>query len=106
MQSQWLSHQDAFSHHFDGENAKILDNESNYKQRITSEMIDIKYHLNNVNKKEDIFTLSKTYFPVLRKFKCQLTFAIALVFVCTFGSTGYINAGDYVYFVAFPKSHY
>ena len=61
IQSVVVTHQDAFNHHFDWENAKILNNESNYKKRITSEMIHIKCHLNNINKKEDIFTLSKTY---------------------------------------------
>ena len=66
IQSVVVTHQDAFNHDFDWENAKILDNESNYKKRITSEMIHIKCHFNNINKKEDIFTLSRTYFPVLR----------------------------------------
>ena len=63
-------HQNSFNHQFDWEGAVILDNESNYKKRLMSEMMHIKCHNNNINKKEDIFTLNKSYIPVLRKFKC------------------------------------
>ena len=63
-------HKNSFNHQFDWEGAVILDNESNYKKRLMSEMMHIKCHKNNINKKDDIFTLNKSYFPILRKFKC------------------------------------
>ncbi|XP_043478403.1 uncharacterized protein LOC122508871 [Leptopilina heterotoma] len=56
-----------FNHDFDWENTKILDNEPNFKKRRISEMIHIKTNHSTINRKEDIFTLNKTFFPLLRR---------------------------------------
>ena len=40
-----------FSDEFDWNNVKIINYESNYKKRLISEMIHIKYNKYNVNKK-------------------------------------------------------
>ena len=55
-----------YNHEFNWEETKIIDQESNYKKRLTSEMIDIKSNHNSINKKEDIYTLNKIYFPILK----------------------------------------
>ena len=65
-----IMHKNSFNHQFDWEGAVILDNESNYKKILMSEMMHIKCYKNNINKKDDIFTLNKSYFPILRKLKC------------------------------------
>ena len=55
-----------FSYEFDWNNVKIIDYESNYKKRLTSEMIHIKCNKHNVNKKEDVKFLNSSYVPLLR----------------------------------------
>ena len=49
-----------------GNNVKIIDYESDYNKRLTSEMIHIKCNQSSINKKEDIFTLNRIYFPLLK----------------------------------------
>ena len=70
LNSVVVAHKNEFNHEFNWNEIQILDNENNYKKTLTSEMLHIKRHTNNINKKEDIFNLSRTYFPILRKFKC------------------------------------
>ena len=53
-----------YNHEFNWEATKIIDQESNYKKRLTSEIIHIKSSHNSINKKEDIYTLNKIYFPI------------------------------------------
>ncbi|XP_043479904.1 uncharacterized protein LOC122509736 [Leptopilina heterotoma] len=60
-------HRTNFNHDFDWENTKILDNEKNFTKRRISEMIHIKTNRSTINRKEDIFTLNKTFFPLLRR---------------------------------------
>ena len=62
-------HQINFNHEFDWNNVLIVDSESDYKKRLISEMIHIKCHQNNINKKEDIHTLNHNYFPLLKNLK-------------------------------------
>ena len=52
---------------FDCENTKIIDYISNYRKRLTSKMIYIKFNKFSINKKEDIFTLNRIYFPLLSR---------------------------------------
>ena len=50
-----------FNHAFNWENTKIVDYVSDYRKRLTSEMIHIKINKFSINKKEDIFTLNRIY---------------------------------------------
>ena len=65
-ESVLFRHQAEFNHEFDWEHVKIIDYESDYKKRLTSEMIHIKCNKFSINKKEDIFTLNRIYFPLLK----------------------------------------
>ncbi|XP_043469746.1 uncharacterized protein LOC122503318 [Leptopilina heterotoma] len=56
-----------FNHDFDWENVKVLDNEKNFIKRRISEMIHIKTNHSTINRKEDILTLNKTFFPLFRR---------------------------------------
>ena len=67
-------HQVNYNHEFNWEESKIIDQESNYKKRLTSEMIHIKSNHNGINKKEDIYTLNKIYFPIFKLINSWLTF--------------------------------
>lgn len=60
-------HRTNFNHDFDWENVKILDNGQNFIKRRISEMIHIKTNRSTINRKEDILTLNKTFFPLLRR---------------------------------------
>ena len=60
-------HQLEFNHEFDWENTKIVDYVSDYRKRLTSEMIHIKFNKFSINKKEDIFTLNRIYFSLLNR---------------------------------------
>ena len=61
-----FKHRAEFNHEFDWEHVKMIDHESDYKIRLTSEMIHIKCNQSSINKKEDIFTLNRIYFPLLK----------------------------------------
>ena len=45
-----------------------LYNERDYKKRLLSEKIHIKCNKHSINKKEDIHTFNRIYFPLLSKF--------------------------------------
>lgn len=53
--------------HFDWNDVIILDKESNYHKRLTSEMLHIKLHYNIFNVMKDIDLLDKSYIPILNK---------------------------------------
>ena len=55
-----------YNHEFNWEETTIIDRESNYKKRLTSEMIHIKSNHNSINKEDNIFTLNKIYFLILK----------------------------------------
>ena len=59
-------HQLEFNHEFDWENTRIVDYVSDYRKRLTSEMIHIKFNF-SINKKEDIFTLNRIYVSLLNR---------------------------------------
>ena len=56
----------SYNHEFNWEETEIIDQESNYKNRLTSEMIHIKSNHKSINKKGDIYTLNKIYFLILK----------------------------------------
>ena len=58
-------HQLEFNHEFDWENTKIVDYVSDYREKLTSEMIHMKFNKFSINKKVEIFTLSRIYFSLL-----------------------------------------
>ena len=60
-------HQLEFNHEYDWENTKIVDYVSDYRKRLTSEMIHIKFNKFSINKIEDIFTLNRIYFSLLNR---------------------------------------
>ena len=60
-------HQLEFNHEFDWENTKIVDYVSDYRKRLTSEMIHIRFNKFSIIKKEDIFTLNRIYFSLLNR---------------------------------------
>ena len=60
-------HQLEFNHEFDWENTKIVNYISDYRKRLKSKMINIKFNKFTINKKEDIFTLKRIYFPLLSR---------------------------------------
>ena len=64
-------HQLEFKHEFDWENTKIVDYVSDYRKRLTSEMIHIIFN-KSINKKEDIFTLNRIYFSLLNRLNSWL----------------------------------
>ena len=66
IESVIYQHQMNYNHEFNWEETNIIDQESNYKKRLTSEMIHIKSNHNSINKKEDIYTLNKIFFPILK----------------------------------------
>ena len=61
-----FKHWAEFNHEFDWEHVKMIDYESDYRKRLTSEMIHIKCSQFSINKKEDIFTFNRIYFPLLK----------------------------------------
>ena len=52
---------------FDWKNTKIVDYVSDYRKRLTSEIIDIKFNKFSINKKENIFTLNRIDFSLLNR---------------------------------------
>ena len=56
-----------FNREFDWENTKIVDYVSDYRKRLTSEMIHIKFNKFSMNKKDDIFTLNRIYFSLINR---------------------------------------
>ena len=65
-------HQLEFNHEFYWENTKIADYVSDYRKRLTSEMIHIRFNKFSVNKKEDIFNLNSIYFLLLNRLNSRL----------------------------------
>ena len=56
-------HQLEFNHEFDFENAKIIvDYVSDFRRKLTSKIIHIKFNKFSINKKEDIFAFNRIYF--------------------------------------------
>lgn len=65
-----VEHKINTGHNFNFDNVTILDIQSNYKKRLTSEMIQIqKNNKNSVNKRTDIDSLNRAYFNILEKTK-------------------------------------
>ena len=62
-------HISELDHNFDFDNPAILDTESNYFKRITSEMIHINSQVNGINIQEDFPKLNSLYTPLLIKLK-------------------------------------
>ena len=62
------THRNSLNHEFNWDDTKIIDIERDYKKRLLSEMIHIKCNKHSINKKEDIHTLNRIYFPLLSKF--------------------------------------
>ena len=60
-------HQLEFNHKFDWEITKIIDNVSDYRKRLTSEVIHIKFNKFSINEKEDVFTLNRIYLSLLNR---------------------------------------
>jgi len=60
-----------FNHSFDWENAKILDRESKFYKRITSEMIHIKEQKFSLNLNSDTELLDETYSDILNELACH-----------------------------------
>lgn len=59
-------HFENFEHQFNFDQTSIVDKQNNYKKRLLSEMIQIKKHQNNINKKQDIDNLNASYFNILK----------------------------------------
>ena len=57
---------------FDWKNTKIVDYVSDYRKRLTSEIIDIKFNKFSINKKENIFTLNRIDFSLLNRLNSSL----------------------------------
>ena len=72
-------HENTFNHEFIWDDTKILDIEHDYKRRLISEMIHIKCNRHSINRKEDIHTLNRAYFPLFSKFKYGIRLYL---FVC------------------------
>jgi len=60
-----------FNHSFNWDNAKILDIESKYFKRITSEMIHIKEQKAGLNLNSDTEMLDDSYFDILNELACR-----------------------------------
>ena len=58
-------HSKELNHHFDFNNVRILDKESNYQKRLIKEMINIKKEKNSINFRTDIQNLSILYNGIL-----------------------------------------
>ena len=59
------AHRINFDHQFDWQRTKILDKESSYGKRLTSEMIFIKSQDNGLNKQSDTESLPESYISLL-----------------------------------------
>jgi len=62
-----LEHIIKFNHSFDWDNAKILDCESKFYKRITSEMIHIKEQKVNLNLNSNTELLDESYFDIINE---------------------------------------
>jgi len=60
-----------FNHSIDWENTKILDRESKFYKRITSEMIHIKEQKVSLNLNSDTELLDGSYFDILNELTCH-----------------------------------
>lgn len=60
-------HFERYQHPFTFEDTEILSRQSNYKKRLISEMVEIKKHKHNINKKQDVEKLSVSYFNIIQK---------------------------------------
>ena len=67
IESVVCEHYLEFNYEIDWENTKIIDYVSDYRKRLTSEMIHTKFNKFSINKEEDIFTLNRIYFPLLNR---------------------------------------
>jgi len=59
-----------FNHSIDWDNVKILDHESKFYKRITSEMIHIKEQKASLNLNSDTELLDESYFDILSELAC------------------------------------
>jgi len=59
------NHQISLNHNFDWSNVRILDSESSYNKRLTSEMIFIRTQKNGLNLQSNTESLTVIYFPVI-----------------------------------------
>jgi len=60
-----------YNHSFDWDNIKILDSESKFYKRITSEMIHIKEQKVGLNLNSDTELLDESYFDILNELSCR-----------------------------------
>lgn len=65
------THQIEFNHTFDWDNAVVLDRESVWSKRITSEMLRINLQPNSLNKKEDTKKLHLPYSNMLHRLRSK-----------------------------------
>ncbi|KAL7307629.1 hypothetical protein TKK_0000317 [Trichogramma kaykai] len=56
-------------HTYKWQNVTILDREANWYKRVVSEMVNINFHPHNINCKDDVKRLSKTYNPLFHEIK-------------------------------------
>lgn len=66
-------HQIEHNHNFNWNDIEILDIESNFHKRITSEMLHIKSHKNTLNLMTDTESLDNIYIPVFDKIELKHT---------------------------------
>ncbi|CAG9759857.1 unnamed protein product [Ceutorhynchus assimilis] len=59
-------HFEVEQHAFDFDNVAILGKQINYKKRLLNEMIEIRKHPYNINKKQDVEGLSMVYHNLLK----------------------------------------
>ncbi|EZA49244.1 hypothetical protein X777_12484 [Ooceraea biroi] len=58
-------------HDFKWNQVEILDEESSYRKKLVSEMINIKSQLNSLNLQSDTLLLPNVYSPILNDFPSQ-----------------------------------
>jgi len=62
------NHRQNFNHDFDWNNVKVLDEETNYKKRLISEMIHIKKQKHGLNSQNDTELLDSLYHDLVQQF--------------------------------------
>jgi len=62
------NHRRHFNHEFDWNNVKVLDEETNYKKRLISEMIHIKKQKHGLNSQNDTELLDPLYHDLVQQF--------------------------------------
>lgn len=68
-----LKHYKEKNHNFNWEKFKILDRETNYHKRNTSEMLHIQMHNNTINEQEDTKNLYGPYLSTIHKMKRHIS---------------------------------